>query len=771
MASRRKRQKVTSEGAAVTTATDSIDQEKLQTSTADLGASGQAAEQASSERSKPQQRRSLFVRSLPPTATTQTLTDFFSQSYPLKHATIVVDPTTKESKGYGFVTFADAEDARKAREQCDGTLFEGRKLKIEIAEPRNREITGTGFGAPEKSRPSAAKLEAKADRERQKVEQKAPKLIVRNLPWSIKKPEQLALLFRSYGKVKHVTLPQKKPGLLTGFGFVTLRGRKNAENALEEVNGKELDGRTLAVDWAVDKQVWTAANQVDTDPRDKGETKGVGSDVEDAGSLKLEDGNGGVILDEIPVSDAEHEDLASNDESDHLSHEDNEDSLNQTLQSQSSTLFIRNLPFTTVDEALHEHFSSFGPVRYARVVIDNATERSKGTGFVCFYNSEDANGCLRGSPKPKPTPSRSSKAKKGDSNTPGLKRSLLEDTRIDETGQYTLEGRVLQISRAVDRKEAGRLTLEGKNLRDSRDKDKRRLYLLSEGTVPSGSPLYDLLAPSEVRMREDSAKQRQTLIKSNPSLHLSLTRLSVRNLPRHITSKDLKALAREAVVGFAKDVKEGARRQLSKEELARGGDEMKEAEKVRKAKGKGIVRQAKIVFEGKEGGKVPEGSGAGRSRGYGFIEYVSHRWALMGLRWLNGHLVGQRTTGSNETLASRLQSKERGKRLIVEFAIENAQVVTRRRERESRARDRPASLDGPNNRASNAAKHASISGRHMAKSRNGTNRKRGIDEIQESSQDSSRPDVTKKAPKEILARRQQIIGKKRLMRKARRNAS
>lgn len=165
---------------------------------------------------------------------------------------------------------------------------------------------------------------------------------------------------------------------------------------------------------------------------------------------------------------------------------------------------------------------------------------------------------------------------------------------------------------------------------------------------------------------------RKKQVQNNPALHLSLTRLSLRNLPRSLTSKELKALAREAVVGFATQVKAGIRQQLSKEEEARDGEEMKKAEEQRKLKRKGIVRQAKIVFEGREGAKVSEESGAGKSRGYGFIEYSSHRWALMGLRWLNGH---QLTTGGGKE-----------KRLIVEFAIENAQVVQRRKENEEKAR-------------------------------------------------------------------------------------
>ncbi len=127
------------------------------------------------------------------------------------------------------------------------------------------------------------------------------------------------------------------------------------------------------------------------------------------------------------------------------------------------------------------------------------------------------------------------------------------------------------------------------------------------------------------------------------------------------------------MVGFAKDVKDGRRQPLSKEENARGGQQDKEAEQRRKKKGKGVVSQAKIVFETKEGSKVGEEAGTGgQSRGYGFIEYSSHRWALMGLRWLNGHEL-KNATG-------------KATRLIVEFAIENVNVVTRRKANEERAR-------------------------------------------------------------------------------------
>lgn len=614
-----------------------------------------------------QQRRSLFVRALPPSTTTEFLTTLFSESFPIKHATVVTDKETGECKGYGFVTFADAEDCQKAKEKFNGHVIERRKLRCEIAEPRQRDQ------APGATPVSSAVKLAKDEREKVKVENSAPpKLIVRNLPWSIKGPKQLTKLFQSYGKVKWAVVPMKKPGLLAGFGFITMRGRKNAENALKGVNGQEVDGRTLAVDWAVERDVWHNKT---------GEEEG--GDEGKALSDNDMDVDGGATLpetseaDEHIVEDDEDDDEDTNSEDEDADAENAMDTMDQgkdehDRNDNSTTLFIRNIPFTCSDEDLEDHFSQFGSVRYARIVLDHNTERPRGTGFVCFYDYEDSEKCLKEAPRHQPP--RPTEGKGKDPASSHMIKSILQNDDTDPTGRYTMDGRVLQVSPAVNKNEANRLTHEGAASRFKRDTDKRRLYLLSEGTIPTNSPLYQQLAPSEQTMREASVKQRKSLIESNPSLHMSLTRLSVRNIPRSIDSKDLKALAREAIVGFATEVRYRKRQPMSKEELARGGEEMQQAELDRRAKGKGVVKQAKIVFEGKEGSKVEEKSGAGRSRGYGFIEFYTHRSALMALRWLNGHEVGYQAH-EQETKGKRAPKEvmaEKKKRLIVEFAIENS---------------------------------------------------------------------------------------------------
>jgi nucleolar protein 4 len=709
-----------------------------------------------SKKSRVEERRSLFVRSLPASATAEALTDFFSQHYPVKHATVVIDPKTKESRGYGFVTFTDADDAVEAKQKLNNELLGGRRMKLEVAEPRHR----AGGDSAAKSHIA----EEKKKREEEMAEaRKAPKLIIRNLPWSIKSSEQLTKTFAKYGKIRFADLPNNK-GKLKGFGFVTFRSKKHAERAMEEMNGKDVDGRTIAVDWAVSKDEWQQQQGQEQEDEENDESKpkskkskkdkadGDDDEDEEMKDLNEEDRDLAMFMKKMDEFDSEDEDkdddedddeeesgaeLEGDDDEEEEADEDEDLSSNaeepeeekpRRLTDNSITVFIRNLPFTATDESLKEHFMQFGPIRYARIVKDRATERPAGTGFVCFVKEDDFKACLRNVPRQQPAVKTS-------------RHSVLQDETVDTDGRYTLDGRVLSVAHAVSKEESARLTEAGPAARKGQDKDKRRLYLLSEGTIPSGSPLYKLLSPTEVKLREQSLQQRKKQVQGNPSLHLSMTRLAIRNLPRNMSSKELKQLARQAIVGFSADLKAGKRTPLSKEELARGGAEDREAEHRRKEKGVGVVKQAKVVYETRDGKKVDETTGAGLSRGYGFIEYSSHRWALMGLRWLNGHAL------KNEA--------GRTVRLIVEFAIENAQVVSRRKANEVRARTKRAEVQ-------DKGKQDKKQGRKDVKGKAGKAGKASVDaEGGEDERDAS----TKKDASEKLAQRQRIIGRKRMARK------
>jgi len=57
-------------------------------------------------------------------------------------------------------------------------------------------------------------------------------------------------------------------------------------------------------------------------------------------------------------------------------------------------LFIGNLPYQTTNEELGEFFAQYGEVMSAAVIMDRATGRSKGFGFVEMTNDEEADAAI-----------------------------------------------------------------------------------------------------------------------------------------------------------------------------------------------------------------------------------------------------------------------------------------------------------------------------------------------------------------------------------------
>jgi RNA recognition motif-containing protein len=57
-------------------------------------------------------------------------------------------------------------------------------------------------------------------------------------------------------------------------------------------------------------------------------------------------------------------------------------------------LFIGNLPFSTTNDSLGEFFAQYGEVASAAVVMDRATGRSKGFGFVEFDDDAAADAAI-----------------------------------------------------------------------------------------------------------------------------------------------------------------------------------------------------------------------------------------------------------------------------------------------------------------------------------------------------------------------------------------
>ena len=75
------------------------------------------------------------------------------------------------------------------------------------------------------------------------------KLFVGSLPWSITS-DSLKALFAEFGEVTEaIIINDRETGRSKGFGFVSFATPEAAQKALE-LNGKEIEGRTIVVNVA-----------------------------------------------------------------------------------------------------------------------------------------------------------------------------------------------------------------------------------------------------------------------------------------------------------------------------------------------------------------------------------------------------------------------------------------------------------------------------------------------------------------------------------------
>jgi nucleolar protein 4 len=228
------------------------------------------------------------------------------------------------------------------------------------------------------------------------------------------------------------------------------------------------------------------------------------------------------------------------------------------------------------------------------------------------------------------------------------------------------------------------------------------------------SPAAAALPEAEVEKRQASFNARRALLRSNPSLYISKTRLSIRQLPLFVTDRGLKRLAIHAIREFDAEVEAGNREGLTRaEETDETLSPALEARKEKKKRGERetAVIQSKIVRQSE---KLDPLTAQGRSKGYGFLEMRSHKDALKVLRWANNNAevgalfgewwkveLGEILERTKATLAKAREEKKPdveelearvkrlearvaekgtengmrgGKTLMIEFSIENVQV-------------------------------------------------------------------------------------------------
>ncbi len=77
----------------------------------------------------------LFVGGLSWDTTEDSLRKFFEKFGKVLEAKVVSDRATGRSKGFGFVTMATAEEAKKAISEANNQELDGRTIKVDKAQP------------------------------------------------------------------------------------------------------------------------------------------------------------------------------------------------------------------------------------------------------------------------------------------------------------------------------------------------------------------------------------------------------------------------------------------------------------------------------------------------------------------------------------------------------------------------------------------------------------------------------------------------------------
>ncbi|KAF5747879.1 29 kDa ribonucleoprotein [Tripterygium wilfordii] len=187
----------------------------------------------------------LFVGNLPFSVDSSDLADLFGSSGTVEMVEVIYDKNSGRSRGFGFVTMSSPQEAEAAAQQFNGYELDGRALRVNAGPPppKDSSFRGSRFGGGGTSFGGGGGASYGTSN----------RLYVSNLPWNV---DDLALqnLFSEQGKVVEAKVVYDRDnGRSRGFGFVTYSHSEEVDNAIENLNGAELAGRSIRVSVAESK--------------------------------------------------------------------------------------------------------------------------------------------------------------------------------------------------------------------------------------------------------------------------------------------------------------------------------------------------------------------------------------------------------------------------------------------------------------------------------------------------------------------------------------
>uniref|UniRef100_A0A8C1DM00 Poly(A) binding protein, cytoplasmic 1a n=1 Tax=Cyprinus carpio carpio TaxID=630221 RepID=A0A8C1DM00_CYPCA len=246
----------------------------------------------------------IFIKNLDKSIDNKALYDTFSAFGNILSCKVVCDENG--SKGYGFVHFETHEAAERAIEKMNGMLLNDRKVFVGRFKSRKEREAEMGARAKEFTN-----------------------VYIKNFGEDME-DETLREIFSKFGPALSIRVMTDDGGKSRGFGFVSFERHEDAQRAVDEMNGKELNG----------KQVYVGRAQK------KGERQ---TELKRKFEQMKQD---------------------------------------RMTRYQGVNLYVKNLDDGLDDERLRKEFAPFGTITSAKVMMEGG--RSRGFGFVCFSSPEEA---------------------------------------------------------------------------------------------------------------------------------------------------------------------------------------------------------------------------------------------------------------------------------------------------------------------------------------------------------------------------------------------
>ncbi|CDP15322.1 unnamed protein product [Coffea canephora] len=335
---------------------------------------------------------SLYVGDLHPDVTDAQLFEAFSEFKSLTSVRICRDSSTGRSLCYGYVNFISPQDAFSAIGARNHSTLNGKAIRV-MWSHRDPEARKSGVG----------------------------NVFVKNLGDSIDSAK-LQEMFKPFGNILSCKVAIADDGNSKGYGFVQFDSEDAANSAIEKLNGSVIDDKELFVGKFVKKSdrvllnpnaKYTNLYMKNLDPEitedylnekfsefgkivslvisksENGASKGFGfvnfESPHDA-RRAMEAMNGSQLGSNVlyvarAQKKAEREEF--------LRRQFEERKRERVLKYQGSNVYVKNIDDAVTDEELREHFSSCGTITSAKLMRDDKGI-SKGFGFVCFSNPEEA---------------------------------------------------------------------------------------------------------------------------------------------------------------------------------------------------------------------------------------------------------------------------------------------------------------------------------------------------------------------------------------------